>query len=275
MQLSVLMLALALPQAVAAADETPQRPKSEVPADHLAYFDLRGPVCEVTEYALYDYSKAVWKFDIQGRLTEYLRYGHPFVGGGGCVFRLMAHYRYAYDKEGRIMFLYTYDEEYNLMDEYDDEVLELFPPGVTAEKVGEEAEQLGDSTYCRSNWASGNYAACRYDRHHNWTERVEAADGEAGNARIAVREIRYYTDAELLGLRNGVKKVTCRTEKDGAVWSSEYSLDRDGRLTRFQSYRDQEPLYEWTLDSTDCTGQDLIVPVTDQAVSRTIEWWNE
>ena len=203
-QLAAMFLLLVLLPVTAVAGGATQKPKAEVPTDHLAYFDLHGPVREVTEYALYDYSKTVWKFDTQGRLTEYLRYGHPFVGSGGCVFRLAAHYRYAYDKEGRIIFLYTYDEEYNLMDEYDDEILELFPSGVAAEKMDGETEQLNDSTYCRSNWNAGNYSACHYDSHHNWTERVEAADGEAENARIAVREIRYYTDTELLGPTNTI-----------------------------------------------------------------------
>lgn len=300
-QFAAIFVVLMALQAMSAENELP---KSEVPDDHLAYFDLRGPVREVTEYALGDYSKTVWSFDRLGRLTEYRQYGHPFAGDGGCVFRLMAHYRYAYDKNGKIIFLYTYDEEYNLVDEYDDVILELFPPKIGTDAMIERADTLNDSTLCYSTWyldernrgvsdpnhagqpgyidpnnSFNHYYGCHYDQYRNWTERVDADEGEAEKARVRVREISYYTDAELLGLYNGVKMVTYRTHADGSVWESEYQFNRKGFLTRFQSYRDREPLYDWKQGQTDCSAQDLIVVPEDNCEykegERTILWWGD
>lgn len=255
-------------------------PKSEVPDDHLAYFDLRGPVREVVEYALCDYAKTVWKFDRWGRLTEYCCYGSPFAGDGGCVFRLKAHYQYDYDKQGKINFLYTYDEEYNLDDEYDDVVLELFPPKIEKDTIVERADMLEDSTLCYGPMIAdertpSRYYGSHYDRYRNWTERVDAEVDDTEHARVRVREITYYTDAELMGLYNGAKLVTYKTWADNSMWESEYYLDHEGRLTRFQSYRDREPLYEWKLGDTDCSSQDLIVQEDGEDVERTVQWWTD
>lgn len=249
------------------------RPKAVVPDEQLAYFDLRGPVREVTEYALGDYSKMVWTFDIKGRLTEYRCYGNPFAGDGGCVFRLMAHYKYAYDKEGKIVFLYTFAEDYNLDESLGDEVLELFPPKMAPDALREQAEMLSDSTLCHSVWGNDSYSGRHYDRYRNWTECVEAPGFEEEKARLRVRNIVYYTDAELLGLPNGVKKVTYCVESDGSVWESEYSLDREGHLLRFQSYRDREPLYDWAAGQTDSESWDLITPKEDVKGKYIVEWW--
>ena len=99
----------------AKAELTP--PRDSVPEDHLAWFSLRGPVAEVVEYDYNNYGKTIWRFDTRGRLTEYYEYTHPFFENGGCVFGLWAHYRYAYDKKGKIQFLETYNADHNNVDD--------------------------------------------------------------------------------------------------------------------------------------------------------------
>ena len=100
-------------------------PRDSVPDDHLGWFALRGPVKEVIEYNYADWRKTVWRFDTQGRLVLYEDYGNPFAGNGGCVFSLTNRYRYAYDEEGKIQFLETYDEVNSLVDAYADMILNL------------------------------------------------------------------------------------------------------------------------------------------------------
>ena len=169
-------------------------PRSEIPDDHLAYFGLRGPVQEVREYGFYNYTKTVMRFDHKGRLTEYEEYGNPFAGDGGCVFRLMRRYRYAYDTEGKIMFLETYDEDYALVDAYADMILELFPEKPSSYDAFEKAErEYGDTTYCYSRWFNTDeklYSGYQYDLQGNWTEHVYAVDSD--HADVTVREITYY-----------------------------------------------------------------------------------
>ena len=87
-------------------------PRDSVPEDHLAWFGLRGAVQEVTEYDYNNYGKKIWRFDTRGRLTEYYEYTHPFFENGGCVFGLWAHYRYAYNEQGKIIFEETYRDLY-------------------------------------------------------------------------------------------------------------------------------------------------------------------
>ena len=178
-------------------------PRDSVPDDHLAWFGLHGPVAEVREYDYSGHSKTVWRFDTQGRLTEYENYGSPFAGDGGCVFRLTDRYRYDYDKNGKIIFLETYNDEYTLIDEYADIILELFPPQDTtavrlseAMESGEAEKEYGDTTWCVSKWQdigeTQHYNGIRFDRYGNWIESVSAEPGDSMKACVRVREISYY-----------------------------------------------------------------------------------
>lgn len=172
-------------------------PKSEIPDNHLAYFDFHGPVAQVTEYRLSDYSKTIWNFDKKGRLIYYEEYGSPFAGDGGCVFRLMKRYKYAYDKKGKIMFLDIYDEDYALVDDYADVILELFPPRNFKDKGFEKADkEYGDSTYCYSQWQDNReqtyYCGMRYDTFGNLIEKVNTIVDPDDRANITIREFVYY-----------------------------------------------------------------------------------
>ena len=171
-------------------------PRDSVPDDHLAWFGLHGPVAEVREYDYGGYRKTVWRFDTQGRLVEYTDYQTPFAGSGGCVFGLWAHYRYAYDKDGKIIFLETYNEDYNTVDAYADLILELFPPQYKGADLFPKAEkEYGDTTYCFSLWKdvgeTQHYYGYRFDRHGNWIESVSAELGDSMKACVRVREISY------------------------------------------------------------------------------------
>ena len=197
----ILLTAILCSQAFAQEEQTfaqtEEPPRSEVPKDHLAWFDLRGPVREVIEYGYYNYTKTVWRFDKKGRLTEYEKYGSPFVGDGGCVFRLMAHYRYAYDRKGRIMFLETYDEDYALVDAYADLILELFPPAEQKDTMYRVAQkEFGGKTSCYSRTYEKDklqyYIGHRYDSYGNWIEWLLVEDYDEAKANVAVREIHYY-----------------------------------------------------------------------------------
>lgn len=115
--------------------------------DHLSYFDLRGPVQEVREYDYANHAKTLWRFDKQGRLTHYEAYATPFAGNGGCVFGMTDRYRYAYDEEGKMIILETFNEVENLVDENDGKVLTLFPMREPKDVLFEQAskeQQLAD-----------------------------------------------------------------------------------------------------------------------------------
>ena len=77
---------------VGAQEAASALPHADIPDDHLAYFGLHGAVREVREYDYGGWGKTIWRFDPQGRLTEYIDYGNPFFGSGGCVFGLLDHY---------------------------------------------------------------------------------------------------------------------------------------------------------------------------------------
>ena len=166
---------------VCAQPAAPDLPKSDIPDDHLAYFGLRGAVREVHEYDYNGWGKTVWRFDPQGRLTEYYEYTHPFFENGGCVFGLWAHYRYAYDEQGKIIFEETYNADYNTVDEWADITLELFPPQYKGADFRDKAEkEHGDTTSCYTLWTpdgeTSNYFGIRYDHYGNWFEMVHTSE---------------------------------------------------------------------------------------------------
>ena len=260
------------------SDSTSEPPRDSVPDDHLAWFGLHGPVAEVMEYDFSGYSKTLWRFDTQGRLTEYENYGSPFAGDGGCVFRLTDRYRYAYDKDGKIIFLETFNDEYTLIDEYADIILEMFPPQDKSAWLFQKAEkEYGDTTFCMSAWRDGDeaqhYNGIRFDRHGNWIESVSAELGDDMKAGVRVRTIQYYCDIEMMGLAVGVKTVKHKWEADGKTWENEYRFDRDGNLLHFQSLCDKEPLFDWDKASSDEPGSDLIVRDKDDTIIREITYW--
>ena len=225
-------------------------PRSFVPDDHLAWFGLRGPVQEVREYDYGDYGKTVWRFDKQGRLTEYIAYGVPFTTAGGCVFGLFDHYRYAYDESGKIQFLETYNADNNVVDEYADLTLELFPPQCKdADLFGKAEPEFGDTTSCLGVWKDGKegqlYFGHRFDRYGNWIERVSAVLGDSLRADVRVREITYYKEVETIGQPVGVRTVTNKWDADERHWGNCYEFDREGNLTHFRSWVDEEELYVW------------------------------
>ena len=265
----------------AKAELTP--PRDSVPEDHLAWFSLRGPVAEVVEYDYNNYGKTLWRFDTRGRLTEYYEYTHPFFENGGCVFGLWAHYRYAYDKKGKIQFLETYNADHNTVDEWADLTLELFPPQYKGANFRDKAEkEYGDTTFCFSQWTpdgeTSNYFGIRYDRYGNWIEEVHTSEDGYTCAGVIVREIKYYKDIELFDLPAGVKAVSHQWKSDGRNWGNRYEFDREGYMTSFRSWVDDEPLYEWTPEDEEL-GSDFIVPEAQTAnhnppISRSIEYWS-
>jgi len=172
-------------------------PRSYIPEDHLAWFGLKGPVKDVREYDYNNYGKTLYRFDRQGRLVEFEQYGEPFIESGGCVFSLLAHYRYGYDKDGKILFLETYDINYNTVDDYTDLILELFPPKYNGADLSDKAEkEYGDTTSCFSLWKnegdSLHYYGYRYDRHGNLIESVSVNPEKMECASIRVREFSYW-----------------------------------------------------------------------------------
>ena len=173
-------------------------PRDSVPDDHLAWFSLKGPVQEVIDYDYGYYSKIIWRFDKKGRLVEYFCYINPFTTAGGCVFGLYEHYRYAYDKKGKIIFLETFNADNNVVDEYDGLILELFPPQIKDADLFPQAErEFGDTTYCWSKWEDRgelqHYKARVFDKYGNWIEDVSASEDDYHHADVRVREIRYFT----------------------------------------------------------------------------------
>ena len=254
-------------------------PRDSVPEDHLAWFGLRGAVKEVVEYDYNGYGKTVWRFDKRGRLTEYIEYTHPFFENGGCVFGLWAHYRYAYDEQGKIQFLETYNADYNTVDDWADMILELFPPQRKDADFRDRAEkEFGDTTFCCSMWhqkgEQSDYFGIRYDRYGNWFEEVHTTEDGYTCANVRVREIIYYKDIELFDLPAGVKAVSHQWTADDRVWSNRYEFDKEGNMTAFRSRVDDEDLFEWTPEDKDQLGSDLIVPEQDKDTKRTVEYWS-
>jgi len=253
-------------------------PRDSVPEDHLAWLGFRGPVKEVRQYDYANYSKTIYCFDPQGRLLEYIDYMTPFAGSGGCVFGLWEHFRYAYDENGQIIFLETFNADNNVVDAYADLTLELFPKqNKDADLFSKAQKEFGDTTYCWSRWSETedltHYQGRRFDRYGNWIEDVSASEDDYHCADVRVREIVYYRDIEVMGLPIGVKTVTHRTKQDGKIWSNRYEFDRKGNLLHFQSWCDKEPLFDWDSRTSDSPGSDLITwePCGDK--SRKVTYW--
>ena len=252
-------------------------PRDSVPDDHLAWFGLRGAVKEVVQYDYNNYGKTIWRFDTQGRLTEYIDYTHPFFENGGCVFGLWAHYRYAYDKNGKIQFLETYNADNNTVDEWADMTLELFPPQYKGATFRDKAEkEYGDTTLCYNQWTPdgeiSNYFGVRYDRKGNWFEMVHTSEDGYTCASVTVREIKYYKDIALFDLPVGVKAVSHQWTADDKQWGNRYEFDREGNMTSFRSWVDEEALYEWT-PADEELGSDFIAPGAEDA-TRKVEYWS-
>ena len=253
-------------------------PRDSVPEDHLAWFGFRGPVKEVRVYNYGYYGKTIYRFDPQGRLTEYIDYITPFAGSGGCVFGLYEHFRYAYDDEGKIIFLETYNADNNVVDEYDDLILELFPKqDQDADLFPYAMKEFGDTSYCWSRWSDTedlqHYQGRRFDRYGNWIEDVSASEDDYDHADVTVREISYYSDIEVMGLPVGVKTVTHKTKDDGKTWSNRYEFDREGNLLRFQSWCDKESLFEWDRTTADSPGYEMIVWEPKADKTRKVTYW--
>ena len=253
-------------------------PRDSVPEDHLAWLGFHGPVKEVREYDYGDYRKTVYRFDAQGRLLEYMDYTHPFAGSGGCVFGLWEHFRYAYDEDGKIIFLETYNADNTVVDAYADLTLELFPKQNTEAWLFDDAlKEYGDTTRCFSLWRhddpeSTHYYGWRYDRYGNLIEGVSADLNDYSRASVRVREITYYKDIEVAGLPEGVKTVTHTWQADGKKWGNRYDYSREGMLVKFRSWCEKETLYEWDIETGEVPGSDLIVWETKDMESK-ISYW--
>ena len=87
-------------------------------------------------------------------------------------------------------------------------------------------------------------------------------------------------DIELLGMEPGVKEVRYSVEDDeGAVWHNCYEFDREGMLQHFQSWRNEEPLFEWlpgdTLeDGSLMDGRDLIPDLEEVNIRPEVDYYN-
>ena len=190
------LLLLAVAPALPLSAEKPY--ETEIPTEnHLDYFDLHGPVKEVKEYNYGWHSKTIWRFDQQGRLTEYLNYATPFAGNGGCVFSLTDHYRYAYDKEGSITVLEAFNDVENLDDANDGKILTLFPVRAPKDTLFKHAEkEFGDTTYCYSRWWNDEdpqkYFGRTYDKFGNMIEEFYGIAGNSDHTDAVVRDISYY-----------------------------------------------------------------------------------
>ena len=254
-------------------------PRDYVPEDHLTWLGFRGPVKEVKEYNYGDYGKREYRFDPFGRLVEYVDYANPFFGDGGCVFGLWERFRYAYDSDGKIIFLETYNAENTLVDAYDDMVLELFPKQCKDADLFPKAElEYGDTTRCFSKWTddkeSQHYYGRRFDKYGNWIEEVSADEDDYYCANVRVRDIRYYKDIEVMGLQVGVKTVTHTWKADGKKWGNRYEFDREGMLVKFRSWCEKEELYVWEGSEEGLLGSDLIVPETSEMNTK-ISYWKK
>lgn len=279
-RIGVLVLALCIGAWMSVKAETDLAvPHDSVPENHLEWFGLRGPVKEVVEYDYFDYSKKTWRFDTQGRLTEYIEYIHPFFENGGCVFGLWAHYRYAYDEKGKIQFLETYNANYNTVDDFADLTLELFPPqNKDADFRDKTEKEYGDTTSCYAQWTpkgdeGEDYFGIQYDRYGNMLEDVHMCEGQYVGARVRVRTIQYYKDIDLFDLPVGVKAIVHRWEEDGRHWGNCYDFDREGNMTQFRSWVDSEMLYTWDPSDTGVTGSDLIPQGEGADEGRQVYYW--
>lgn len=243
----------------------------------LAYFGLTGPVSEVTQYGLYDYDKITYRFDIQGRLTEYEEYGHPFAGDGGCVYRTVAHYKYSYNNKDSMIVIYSYQEDLNYDYDDGDTVHILYPSRIASDTLYSHSEpEAGGKTNCYHIWRQkdNNYVAARYDAYGNWIERVIADEDDYTRADIKVRQISYYRDIELMGLSTGVRTVKNYKTEEGKLWWNLYTFDREGYLTHFESFVDNTALYEWTKgDSSDADVAASSLITIDTNSARTITYW--
>ena len=253
-------------------------PRDSVPEDHLAWLGFRGAVKEVHEYDYGGYGKTVYRFDPQGRLLEYIAYANPFFGSGGCVFGVFDHYRYAYQPDGKIIFLETYNADNTVVDAYADLILELFPPqNKEADLFPQAKKEYGDTTFCYSKWTaedkSEHYFGRCFDRRGNWIETVSADLAEEMQENVRVREITYYRDIEVMGLSVGVKTVTHKWKADDKNWSNRYDFDREGNLIRFQSWCEKEALFDWSPDTSEEPGSDLITWEPDNNNQRKITYW--
>jgi len=261
---------------------------TEIPdEDHMSYFALRGPVKEVRMYDYAQHGKTIWRFDKEGRLVHYENYGTPYAGDGGCVFRLTDRYRYAYDSDGRIIVLESYNEVETLVDENDDKILTLFPLRAPKDLLFEKAtKEYGDTTYCYSRWweqegdAMQHYQGRRYDKYGNWIEDFTGTEDSYDHTDVRVREIDYYKDIELMDLPVGVKTVTHRWKADDKYWGNCYDFDKDGFLTHFHSWvaesedAAKEPLYEWDIQTDDMPGSDLIPTELTKDTKREVSYWS-
>lgn len=257
--------------------------------DHMSYFDLRGPVKEVRLYNYGGHSKTLWKFDKQGRLTHYEAYATPFAGNGGCVFGMTDRYRYAYDEEGKMIILETFNEVENLVDENDGKVLTLFPMREPKDVLFEQAsKEYGDTTYCYSRWYEKegdpleHYHGRRYDKYGNWIEDFVGTEDSYSYTDTRVREIKYYKDIELMNLPMGVRSVINQWEADDKKWSNRYDFDKEGYLTHFRSwvkvdaYTPLEQLFEWDVKTDNTPGSDLIAVESGESseVKREVYFWS-
>ena len=236
-------------------------PKSEIPDDHLAYFGLRGAVKEVREYDYGGWGKTIWRFDRQGRLTEYIDYGNPFFGSGGCVFGLLDHYRYDYDENGKIIFLETYNADNNVVDEYADVILELFPPKCNDADLFPKAEkEYGDTTFCFSVWKDDDelqhYYGHRFDRYGNWIESVSASEDDYYCADVRVREITYYEEKEV-----PLESLAALPEKCDEETAFGLDLDYQGYVFEASLY----PLHDsrWIVLSHWCLDEEETIYMVD------------
>ena len=80
-------------------------------------------------------------------------------------------------------------------------------------------------------------------------------------------------DITLMGLQKGVHIVRHSTEADGRIWKNEYVFDREGMLETFQSWVDDEPLYEWQRGRDSEPATDLIAPETVNDTTREVEYY--
>ncbi len=253
-----------------------------IPEDQLGYFDLRGPVAEVVEEDGRTYQRTIWRFDVAGRIVEYLHFSNPFSGDGGCIFRLTDHYRYAYSpSDGSIQYLYTYNEEYTLVDAYADEILPLFPSAPSRdEDYDKAAGESGDSSYCFSRqaaMANGKeyYYAKQYDRYRNRIAEVWVPEYDAERGWMITRTIRYYTDRELMGLAQGIRSARYETRDKEGTWRSDYYFAPTGKMVGFQSYKDLEPLYDWHLGQSDAEATDLMPADPSEETPAAFEYWGD
>lgn len=256
--------------------------------DHLAYFDLRGPVQEVREYDYANHAKALWQFDKQGRLTHYEAYATPFAGNGGCVFGLTDRYSYAYDDwDGHVIVQEAFNEVENLVDENDGKILTLFPMREPKDVLFEQAsKEYGDTTYCYSRWYEKegdplqHYHGRRYDKYGNWIEDFVGTEDSYSYTDTRVREIKYYKDIELFDLPVGVRCVTHQWPADGKSWANRYDFDREGNMTHFCSWvkvsesAPIEQLFEWDVNTDSTPGSDLISADMSEDVKREVYFYS-